>query len=206
METINTDEWLLPTDPLYKADDSLSVEFFIHAARHELKSTQQGRGVYEDVEYIRMQVPGQRNSVIERPVRDTDKQRFARRYEAWKRGDERKDNVGTPLSGVNWLSPSQKEEYAYFKITTIESLAACADNVPVPTLQGDKRRAKAFVAAMEADAPMAEIRRETASLAGRISEMEQAMTSPKVGWDLAASDKETEQEEKPVTSGRVVKK
>lgn len=177
MEEINIDEWMTQHEPSRAGDARLNVEFYLHPCRNEYKSEQEGRSVFEDVEYVRIQVPGQRLTVIERPVRDEDKLRFAERYKRWKHGSKN-EGAGTPLSEVTWLMPSTKEEYAFFKVVTIESLAECADTIPIPTLQGDKRRAKAYVAAMRENAPIVAIKKENAALSERLSALEQRVVMP----------------------------
>lgn len=171
MEAINVDEWMTQNESLFAGDKNLLVEFFLYPVRNPLRSDQEGRSIFEDREYIRIQVPGQRLSIIERPVREVDKQRFADRYNRWKSGTDHAD-TGTPLESVNWLMPSTKEEYAFFKVKTIEALAECPDNIPIPTLQGDKRRAKAFVAAMRENAPIVEMKKANAELLERIEALE----------------------------------
>jgi hypothetical protein len=77
-----------PDENRYAHDSRLVVEFFRKPVHMEAKSREAGRAIYEEVDYLRIYTPGDKSSVIERPVNVLDEQRFADRYSKWKAGQE----------------------------------------------------------------------------------------------------------------------
>ena len=98
-----------PDETRFAADNKLYVEFFRKPMLQPGKSREQGRAVYEEVDYVRIHVPGDKSSVIERPVSKQDAFRFQDRYAKWQAGQEQAV-VGTPLSALPGMSPSKVEE------------------------------------------------------------------------------------------------
>lgn len=88
-----------------------------------------GRLICREVEFIRITMAGNRLSVIERPVEDGDRRRFAKRYEAWRSGQTTAGLVGTPLAEVPFLDSAMREELAYFNIHTAEQIVDMSESV-----------------------------------------------------------------------------
>lgn len=168
------DEPLSTRQERFAMDHKLFVEFFRKPKLHPGKSTEAGRAVYEEVDYIRVFVPGDKSSVIERPVTQMDAERFADRYSKWKAGQE-DAVVGTPLTALPGMTPSKVEEYKYFKIMTVEQLADANDGLGQKFMgfHQDKSRAKAF---MEVAANNAPIERMNEELQKRDAEIENLRT------------------------------
>lgn len=160
-----------PDETRFSADNKLYVEFFRKPVLQPGKSRDAGRAVYEEVDYVRIHVPGDKSSVIERPVSEQDVFRFQDRYNKWKAGQDEAVS-GTPLSALPGMGPSKVEEYKYFKIITVEQLADANDNLggKFMSFQADKQRAKAF---MEVAANNAPIEKMNAELAKRDAEIEE---------------------------------
>lgn len=137
------------------ADKRLLVKFFMGALLHPQKSKEKGRPIYEDVEYIRIISPGDRNNVIEQPVTDMDRQRFAERYERWKKNME-EPTEGLPLSQWPGINKALIEELAYFHVKTVEQLANLSDgncqNISGATKYREK--AKDFLALAKSTEPL----------------------------------------------------
>lgn len=145
----------------YAADNKLYVEFLRKPRLHPAKSREAGRAVYEEVDFVRIHVPGDKSSVIERPITEQDKQRFADRYSKWKAG-QAEAVVGTPLTALPGMTPAKVEEYKYFKILTVEQLADANDNLgqKFMSFQQDKQRAKAFIEVAKNNAPIEKMNEE----------------------------------------------
>lgn len=160
-----------PDETRFAADNKLYVEFYRKPILQPGKSREAGRAVYEEVDYVRIHVPGDKSSVIERPLSEQDVFRFQDRYNKWKAG-QAEAVVGTPLSALPGMSPSKVEEYKFFKIITVEQLAEANDNLggKFMSFQTDKQRAKAF---MEVAANNAPIEKMNAELAKRDAELEE---------------------------------
>ena len=107
-----------PDESRYAHDARLYVEFSREPVMHPGKSREAGRAVYEERDFIRIHVPGDKTSVVYRQVTEQDAQRFADRYQKWKAGQQ-DAVIGTPLTALPGMTPSKVEEYKYFKIVTV---------------------------------------------------------------------------------------
>lgn len=131
-----------------KADEKLHVTFMMHPHPDPEATAREKRPIFAEKEYIRIIVPGDKTTVVFRPVWEMDKQRFPRHYAQFKRG-QTEQVVGTPLSIVPFLNKAQVEELAYFGIKTVEQLAAMPDSGSgaVPAFHTLKKQAAQFVEA-----------------------------------------------------------
>lgn len=163
-----------PDESRYAHDSKLFVEFSRAPVMHPGKSREAGRAVYEERDFIRIHVPGDKTSVVYRQVTEMDAQRFADRYAKWKAG-QAEAVVGTPLSALPGMTPSKVEEYRFFKLTTVEQLADANDNLAQKFMgfHADKARAKAFLEVAANNAP---IERMNSELQKRDAEIENLRT------------------------------
>lgn len=114
------------------ADHGLFVEFYHESVDDPDETRRQGRPCFKQADFVRVQVPGDRN-VIERPVRigadgNSDNVKFAREYQLFK-ANEQQTVVGTPLKTWPPINKSQVKELEYFRIQTVEQLAQVSDSV-----------------------------------------------------------------------------
>tara|TARA_R110000824_G_scaffold194142_1_gene376659 strand:+ start:968 stop:1549 length:582 start_codon:yes stop_codon:yes gene_type:complete len=156
-------------------DDSLLVRFFLHAVHNVDKSEVEGRPIFEEKEHVEIKSPGNRKSGVARVARPRDIERFPRHYAAFKNriGDV---EDGTPISEWTMIPRSLVEEFAYFNIRTIESLAAVTDGNAMSHSGIHKWRTKARAwlerAAEEADGQAIEaMKSENEELKKRIEEL-----------------------------------
>lgn len=150
-----------PDETRFAADNKLYVEFYRKPVLQPGESRNAGRAVFKEVDYIRIHVPGDKASVIERPVTQQDEFRFQDRYNKWKAGQE-EAVTGTPLSALPGMTPSKVEEYKFFKLVTVEQLAEANDNLgsKFMSFQADKQRAKAFMEVARNNAPIEKMNEE----------------------------------------------
>lgn len=120
---------------VYGEDRGLWVEFFKEPLLMEYKTEEEGRPIYEDMTLVRIYVPGDKTKVVVRKAYLTDHdgipadpKRWPEQWRAFQAG-EVAVSEGTPL--VEWprIGKSQIEELKYFKINTVEQLAAVSDSV-----------------------------------------------------------------------------
>lgn len=144
-----------PNESRFSHDNRLYVEFYRKPMQHEAKSREAGRAIYDEVDYIRIHTPGDKSSVIDRPINALDIQRFQDRYNKWKAG-QAEAVTGTPLTALPGMTAAKVEEYRYFKIVTVEQLADAPDNLgqKFMSFQQDKQRAKAFMEVAANNAPI----------------------------------------------------
>ncbi len=138
-----------------QAETGCFVQFRLHPKQDPIKSAAAGRPIFTDTEYIRIMAPGNKESVMDRPVREQDKQRFSKQYFAWKNGEEEKIE-GTPLEAWPPLTKSQVEELKFFHIRTVEQLAQVSDADAQKFMGIGKFRQKARTFVLQANAGAAE--------------------------------------------------
>lgn len=162
----------------FAMDSKLYVEFYRKPVLQPGKSREAGRAVFEEVDYIRIHVPGDKHSVVERPVSEHDAQRFADRYAKWKAGQS-EAVTGTPLSALPGMTPSKVEEYKFFKLVTVEQLAEANDNLggKFMSFQQDKQRAKAFLEVAKNNAPIEKMNEELAKRDAELEELRSMVTA-----------------------------
>lgn len=142
-------------------DDKLYVEFFREPVLHPGKSREAGRAVYEEKDFVRIHVPGDKTTVCVEPMHEINLYRFKQRYEKWKAG-QAEAVTGTPLSALPSMNPAKIEEYKFFKIVTIEQLAEANDSLgqKFMSFHADKAAAKRFIDATKGNAPVEQMNAE----------------------------------------------
>jgi BMFP domain-containing protein YqiC len=140
----------------------LFVKFDTKSIQDEEASAAAGRPIFTEKEYIRIVVPGDKNSEVHRPLRLEDKEKYAAQYEHWKKGREQVA-PGLPLTEWPGLAVSQVETLRYAHISTVEQLAEVSDqNLSKLGMgyEGLRQRARDYLAAAAGMAPLDALRRE----------------------------------------------
>jgi len=139
-------DFQMDTDPRFGMDTKLYVQFYSRPVLHKVKSDEAQRPVYIDVDHVKIIVPGDKLSIIDRMASEDDKRRFAAHWDKYKAG-KGQDVIGTRLEGVAWMSRSKVEEYKYFGVHTVEQLAEASDSVgqKFPGFFTDRDKAKKFL-------------------------------------------------------------
>lgn len=152
-----------PDDPRFQEDVRLHIEFHRMPVLHPHKSQKEGRAIYEEKDFIRIHIPGDKNNILDRPVDAIDEVRFADRLAKWRAG-QAEAATGTPLSALPTMTPAKIAEYKYFNIRTIEQLAHAADTFGAKFMgfHSDKARAKAFLEVAAGNAPLEKMNEELA--------------------------------------------
>lgn len=145
-----------------EADKSLYVQFYSDAIPDAIASDEEGRLICREVDFVMIMVPGDKHSIIRRPVQKRDIERFGDRYSAYKAGKAQEAASGTPLHTVSWLSKAQVKELEFLGVHTLENLAGMPDSVAQKfmAVQGLKQRAKDAIAAAKEAAPLLALRTE----------------------------------------------
>ncbi len=103
--------------------------------------------VYRKIEFITIQIPGDKTLVVHRPIMAADKIRFRAQYEAFKNASGEAVD-GTPVEQLAEIKPSQVTDLKYVGVHTIEQLAKVPDSSPLMSMMGGvslKQRASAWV-------------------------------------------------------------
>jgi len=109
-------------------DAALIVEFYIKPVQNIFHSSKQGKPVFEDVAYVRINVPGLKEMMVDTPARSDHQKRFPMQWQHFihkTQGDARE--IGTPVAEWTQLTRSQAEEFRSLKFFTVEAVANAAD-------------------------------------------------------------------------------
>lgn len=142
-------------------DDKLFVKFYMGYVENPVKSEEMGRMFYDDVEFVRIMTPGDRNNIIDRPVRPSDKIRFSRQYMHYKETGG-KVVEGTPLEEWPLVSRAMVENLKLEGFVTVEQLAGARDDVCLkfPGLMELKKRAGHYLELAKGNAPLTKLESE----------------------------------------------
>ena len=122
-------------------------EFFTMTRKNETKSANEGRPIYDEINMVRIIIPGDAKTVAEQTVRDHHKQRWPREWEAFQKGQAAPIS-GMPLKEWSRSTPKMVAELNAQNIFTVEDLASVSDvNLGRLGMGGRQLRdqAKAFI-------------------------------------------------------------
>jgi hypothetical protein len=131
-----------------KGDETLAVKFSIKPVENKERSMVEDRPIFEEKVFISISIPGDKSLDIHRLMKEPDKQRFPIH---WQRFNERTGDQdlasGMPLAEWPQISRSHVEELKFYKIFTVEQLAAVADTNLQNMMGGVplKQKAKAYL-------------------------------------------------------------
>lgn len=106
-------------------DSRLFVKFERRSVLNPVKSREEGRPVHEGVDYVHIQQPGERDCTI-RPATEIDTMRFRQQWARYRDG-QTQDVEGSPLSVLFPNNPEIVENLKYYRLSTVEQLAALND-------------------------------------------------------------------------------
>lgn len=127
---------------LVQADPSKAFAFFFSKPKEmPARSQAEGRSVWEDRDYVRVQQPGERDPVVLEAT-SAHKARWTREWEAYKQGREVK-HEGTPLSVIFPDSEAMILNLRGLGVFTVEELAHIPDSATVNIPFGGTLKQKA---------------------------------------------------------------
>jgi hypothetical protein len=186
VQALNIDVLTGAVNPMPKlkdaGDEHLHVIFAQASHFDDVKTRDEQRPVFTMMDYVTIMVPGDQTSIVHRPIRESDKDRFPLQYAAFLNGKEQQ--VGYPLSEWPAITRAQCDELTYFKITTVEALANVSDAVKgkFMGLTQLSEKAKAWLAvrkgeepAMQLAAAMAQKDEELSSMRAQMQMMQEQM-------------------------------
>lgn len=160
----------------WAGDDKLWIQFLYLPMINNEKSNAEGRPIFDDVEHVRILQPGNKESIVVRPVDDMDRRRFRKQYEDWK-ADRDRPREGTPLDQWPVLTKGQVEELRYFHVTTVEDLANLSDSnaQKFAGINMLRRQAQAFVEQAKEGAAAQKLATELEQRDNEITSLKQAI-------------------------------
>ncbi len=138
----------------------------------KVKVPGQGRPIYKEEVFVEIGIAGSTTEQRRRPIRENDKLRFAREWEAFEK-KEAAPRIGTPLDELPFLTKAQRLEFQAYGCQTAEQLAAMSDvnGQKFMGFQQLRRRVQDYLAAAAGAAPMLEMRKELESRDAELAEM-----------------------------------
>ena len=141
-------------------DSKLFVVFYNGAILNDEKSAAAGRPIHDDVEMVKIIIPGQRDSVVARATPDYQ-YRFPRQWAQFKNNKEQIGS-GTPLTELTWLTAAQLADLKAVNVHTVEQLAGISD-AQAHSFMGFhslKQRAETYLEAAKGNAPLIQMQAE----------------------------------------------
>jgi hypothetical protein len=157
----------------YGDDSGLFVTFYKKGVKNEAESTAQGRPMFRDVDFVKIITPGDALNIYDQPVKDVHKQRFARQWDAYQKGQTQAQD-GTPLEMWPHMTPSKIMAYKSSNVFTVEAIAAIADSngshMPMDWMD-DRIKARAYLQAAEDTAVVQKLAAENATKDAEIARL-----------------------------------
>lgn len=144
-----------------KEQSRLLLEHPAHPTLYTVKAM--GRPVYEDLDFIRKRIPGDKDQIVERRVREEDRRKYPERWRLYKAGQSQAA-IGTPLEKWAGLEKSQVLEMAHFGIKTVEHLAGVSDEglSKIGPYIALRQKARDWLATARGNAPVDALRADLA--------------------------------------------
>lgn len=164
-------------NPKYASDKRLIAKFYKNAIFNEFKSNQEGRAIYDEIDYIRIITPGSRDD-FRTEVTVEYQRRFPEQWAQYKASQEQAVS-GTPINMVPWLSIGQVEELKFFHITTVEQIIDAPDTIAqkFSGFQSLKQKAKAFLDSASSEAEKTRLEGALKERDAKISSLEQNLAA-----------------------------
>lgn len=164
-------------------DDNLFVTFEMEAMQDEEKTAQEGRPIFFDIPFITIRIAGDKTSVVKRPVKPEDKERFARHWERFER-QEHTALEGTPIEQWPLVTKAQALELKAMNIMSVEMLAGVSDaNLKWPMARDLREKAikwlesaKEGAVASKWDKKEKEMQSEIDTLRGELEELKSLLS------------------------------
>ena len=109
-----------------EGDSGVLVTIFKHAVYMKFLSEEAGTAVYRECDYISIRTHGQKHSNPVRKIKDQDKVRFPKIWEAYQKNESVVED-GTPIDRLPTIDKARLYELKAAGIKTIEMLASIQD-------------------------------------------------------------------------------
>lgn len=152
----------------------VAVGFGLHPIKNGLKSKKAGYDVFDEQLFIKVAIPGDRNSLYLQPASPEHQRRFPRAYDAYQRREHTHVEEGMPIENWAPISRATALTLRSLHIHTVEALAAVheghIDRLPQGReLQG---KAKAWLESATSSAALMAAAKEKQDLQDQISALQ----------------------------------
>lgn len=159
------------------SENGALVQFVRDAVQNNYKSSQAGRPVFDEFDFVRIQTPGDTRTSVYRKATDKDKERFPKAWNAYQQGLEAPEE-GTPITQWPQVSAAQARELAHVHVRTVESLAALSDSSIQrmgPGYQQLRQQARHYLESAKNNANATAVARENEELREQIRLLKEQM-------------------------------
>lgn len=185
----------------------LHVEFFTDAVKNERVSAEEGRPIFEDVEFVRIKFAGDKHNELVAPAHShgsvrnpetnvplTYAQQFYKHYDVFLRNSEMR-GAGTPLEEIG-LSQARIRELNGSNVYTVEALAGLDGTLLQKLGMGArelKTKAESYLAKARDNAGFNKLEQENADLRARLERMEQMLMTKEPDAPVVEPDRDLSQ-------------
>lgn len=149
------------------------AKFYVHTVQDVARTAATGAYRGRPVDMVRIIIPGDKHNIVERRVKESDKEKYAREYEAFRKMEDYQPD-GTLLQNWPLLSRSQVEDLKYSNIFTVEQLSEVPDNMLSSLGLGGRllrKHAKAFLETAATGAVSSKLVSENAHLQSTVDQL-----------------------------------
>jgi hypothetical protein len=165
-------------------DEKLYVQFYMGAVENVEKTAEEGHPVYDSIPFVKILVPGDRNTVIDTRAGPEHQRRFPRHWAAFKLNEDQALS-GFPLREWPGVSRAQVEEMAHLNVYTVEQLATLPDvyGAKLMGFQNLKRKAETYLAAAKDNAFVEKVAAQNADLKNQLDATQQELARLSAKFD-----------------------
>lgn len=173
-------------------DSRLHVVFYSKPVENAFRSKQEQRPIFDQVDFVRITIPGDKLNIIDTFVREDHKQRFPMQWANYQnRKSENGEGAisGTPITQWPRITIAMAEELKALKFYTVESIASASDaqlqgigmiaGQSIFSFRDDAKRflmtAEAAAKLKEADEKLKEAERKEADMRAQMETMQAQM-------------------------------
>jgi hypothetical protein len=163
-----------------KESRGVTPQFYKTAIKNDFKSQKEGRPIFDEVEMVRVVIPGDRLTKPSFLVDNEHRQRWPEAYSAFKRGEERAA-TGTPVEHWPILTTGRVAELKAMNIFSVEEYAEVSDANLAGlgfNARAERDQAKAFLANAKSGAANAEMAAELSRLREMVERLQSNPASP----------------------------
>lgn len=169
-------------------DETLFVKFYMGVQEDAEKSAEVGHPVFKDVPYVKILVPGDKNTIIDTVADRQYQQRFPRLWQQFT-SQETQTHSGMPIREWPAVTRGQAEELLYLNIHTVEQLAACADThgAKLMNFHALKAKAQAYLDAAKGAAGVQALAEENRKLKEQMTVLQKQMAEYAVAFATSSA-------------------
>jgi hypothetical protein len=175
-------------EPQNNGDETLYVKFYMGTLEDAEKSAEVGHPVFKDVPYVKILVPGDKNTVIDTVADKQYQNRFPRLWQQFT-SQETQTHSGMPIREWPAVTRGQAEELLYLNIHTVEQLASCADGhgAKLMNFHALKAKAQAYLDAAKGAAGVQALAEENRKLKEQMTVLQKQMAEYAVAFATSSA-------------------